>query len=199
MRKRKLAISLVVIGAAILFAGNYDVYAGAGTNPWPIGSAPRRSTKWTGTLVITGEIANVSGLPAPGLPADAAPTISDQYKDFIVKIEFFVRLQNSRLGYATFSGLAKYEEPQQVGTQYYLFYVLTDYASGRIGEALTKFLTERVYPNLPRGPYNNGVLTSLTNSTTNVDIQLRLDPYGRESLQPETPLYYNADITVATW
>lgn len=28
MRKMNLAISLMVIGAAILFVGNYDVYAG---------------------------------------------------------------------------------------------------------------------------------------------------------------------------
>jgi hypothetical protein len=114
------------------------------------------------------------------------------YTDPVVKIQFFVRLENSRLGYATFSGLAKYEEPQQVGTQYYLFYVLTDYASGRIGEALNRFLNEKVYPNVPK-PNSGGALTGLTDDQTNVDIQLG------SGLQAGTPLYLNAKITVVTF
>ena len=193
MRKTNLAISLMVIGAAILFVGNYDVYAGGNVpNPWGTGTAPKGSTTWTGTLVITGEIANVPGLPAPYLPTDATPTVSTQYKDLIVKIGFFVRLENSKKGYATFSGLARDIEG------YYFFYALSDYANGRIGEALNKFLNDKVYPHLPGGPYN-GVLTGVTNDVTNVGAQLRLDPVsGRESLQPETPLYFNSNITVAT-
>lgn len=71
--KTKLAISFLVVAAAILFAGNNDLYAGGGTNPWGTGTAPRGSTTWTGTLVITGQIANV-----PGLPPDAMPTFSAQ-------------------------------------------------------------------------------------------------------------------------
>jgi hypothetical protein len=193
MWKTKLAIFLVVIGVAILFVGNNDLYAGAGATPWPIGTAPKKSTTWTGTLVITGQIANVPGLPAPYLPSDAVPTVSTQYKDLIVKIEFFVRLENSRLGYATFSGLARDNDG------YYFFYALSDYANGRIGEALNNFLVNTVNPKLPGGPYPNIVLTSVTNDVTNVGTQLRLDQYGRESLQPETPLYLNANITVATY
>ncbi|OGW52294.1 MAG: hypothetical protein A2Y81_04320 [Nitrospirae bacterium RBG_13_43_8] len=199
MRKTKTVISFVVIVVAILFAGNYDVYAGAGVpNPWGILPAPKGSTSWTGTLVITGQIANVSGLTA-GLPADAAPVPlppTTGYKDQIIKIEFFVRLENSKRGYATFSGLAKYEE---VGKEYYLFYALGDYANGRIGEALNKFLNDKVYPNLPGGPYN-GVLTGVTDDVTNVDIQLQVVDLqtGKQNLQAETPLYFNAKITVAT-
>jgi len=203
MRKTKLAISLAVIGAAILFAGNYDVYAGGGTSPWPINTnVPKKSTTWTGNLVITAEIANISGSPAPGLPADVYPTLGGLYQDVIVKISFFVRLENSSKGYATFSGLAKYDEVDSQGKvtgTYYLFYVPTHYGSGLIGAALNKFLTEKVYLNLPPGGYSNGALTSVTNGVYNVDTQLKLDQYGRQNFQPETPLYFNADITVATW
>jgi len=192
MRKTKIAISFLVVAVAILFAGNNDLYAGAGVpNPWGKLPAPKGSTTWTGTLVITGQIANVPGFPVPGLPNDATPAVSPGYKDLIVKIEFFVRLENSKKGYATFSGLAK------DNNGYYFFYALGDYASGRIGEALNKFLAEKVYPNLPGGSYT-GVLTDVTEDKTNVDLQLQLDQYGRESLQPETPLYLNAKITVAT-
>ena len=195
MTKTKLAIFLVVIGVAILFAANNDLYAGAGATPWPIGTAPKKSTTWTGTLVITGEIANVPGLPAPYLPADATPTPpSTGYRDLLVKIEFFVRLQNSSLGYATFSGLARDNEG------YYFFYALSDYANGRIGEALQNFLVKTVNPNLPGGPYPNIVLTSLINDVQNVGTQLRINQQtGQESLQPESPLYLNANITVGTW
>jgi hypothetical protein len=193
MRKIKLVISFLVIAVVILFAGSNDLYAGAGVaNPWGTLPAPKGSTTWTGTLVITGQIANVPGLPAPYLPTDAAPTISTQYKDLIVKIEFFVRLENSKLGYATFSGLARDNDG------YYFFYALSDYANGRIGEALNRFLTEKVYANLAGG-FQQGVLTAVTNDVSNVDTQLRLDQFGRESLQPETPLYFNANITVATY
>jgi len=198
MRKTKLAIFLVVIGAAILFVGN-DLYAGAGATPWPIGAAPRKHTNWTGTLVITAEIANVPGLPTPYLPTGVTPTIVPNgsggyiYIDQLVKIQFFLRLENSRLGYATSSGLAR----DNAG--YYFFYVLSDYASGRIGEALQNFLVHTVNPNLPGGPYSNIVLTSLTNDVTNVGTQLRVNQYGQPSLQPESPLYLNADVTVATW
>jgi hypothetical protein len=202
MRKTKIAISLVVIGAVLLFAGNYDTYAGANVpDPWFKGVAPKGSTTWTGTLVITGEIANVPGLPAPGLPPDAEPTISAQYKDLIVKIQFFVRLENSKKGVATFSGLGKelYPPNAQIQQTYYYYYALGDYANGRIGKALQNFLNNQVYPNLPGGPWQGGVLTSVTNDQTNVDTQLELDGNGRESLQPETPLYLNAAITVATY
>ena len=192
MRKTKLAMSLLVIGAAILFAGNNDLYAGGNVpNPWGIQSAPKGSTIWTGTLVVTGQIANVPGLPAPYLPTDATPTINSAYMDQLVKIEFFVRLENSKLGYFTFSGLARDIDG------YYFFYALSDYASGRIGEALNKFLTDKVYPFLPGGA-GKGVLTGVTNDVSNVGTQLRINQYGQASLQPETPLYFNADITVAT-
>ncbi len=192
MTKTKLAISLVVIGVVILFAGNHDVYAGGNVpNPWGLQLAPKGSTTWTGTLVITGQIANVPGLPAPYLPSDATPTVNAQFMDQLVKIEFFVRLENSKKGYATFSGLARDNDG------YYFFYALSDYANGRIGEALNKFLTDKVYPNLPGGPYT-GVLTDVVNDVTNVGTQLRLNQYGQPSLQPETPLYFNANITVAT-
>lgn len=192
MKKTKLAISFLVIGAAILIVGNNDVYGWGGVpNPWGILPAPKGSTTWTGTLVITGQIANVPGLPAPGLPNDATPAVSPGFKDLILKMEFFVRLENSKKGYRTFSGLAKDDGG------YYFFYALGDYANGRIGVALNKFLNDKVYPHLPGGPYQ-GVLTDVTDSVTNVDLQLQLDQYGRESLQPETPLYFNGKITVAT-
>ncbi len=194
MRKTNIAISFLVVAVAIVFAGNYDAHGYGGVpNPWGIVSPAPRGTTWTGTLVITGQIANVPGLPAPGLPDGATPANSPGYKDLIVKVEFFVRLENSKKGYATFSGLAK------DNGGYYFFYALGDYANGRIGEALNKFLTDKVYPNLPGGPYSGGALTGLTEDITNVDLQLRLDQYGRESLQPETPLYLNAKITVVTF
>jgi hypothetical protein len=208
MAKIKTAISLVLIAAAILFAGNVDVFAGAGSHGWITGTAPKGSTTWTGTLVITAEIANVPGSPAPGLPADAEPTPAPPsgalYKDLVVKIEFFVRLENSKKGYGTFSGLAKelFTDPTtEIQQTYYYYYALGDYANGRIAEALDNFLKNEVYPSkdLPGGPWQGGVLTSVTNDQSNVGTQLRLDQNGRESLQPETPLYYSADITVATY
>lgn len=197
MSKMRLAVCFLVIAVAILFAGSNDLYAGSGTNPWAPGIAPKGSTIWTGTLVITGQIANVPGMPAPYLPPDVTPTITTDgsggytYIDQIVKIEFFVRLHNSKLGSASFSGLARDAEG------YYFFYALTDYANGRIGEALKRFLEEKVYPNLPGGPYT-GVLTGVTEGDQNVGAQLRTDASGRQHLQPETPLFLNADITVAT-
>ena len=73
MRKTKIAVSFVVIAVAILFAGNEDLYAGAGVpNPWGIVSPAPRGTQWKGSLVITAQIVDVPGLPG-GLPADAAP------------------------------------------------------------------------------------------------------------------------------
>ena len=197
MRKTKTVISFVVIVVAILFAGNYDVYAGAGVpNPWGFSSAPRGSTTWTGTLVITAQIADVPGLMA-GLPTDAVPADPIVFKDQIVKIEFFVRLENSKKGSATFSGLAKNIVTDSSGIKhtYYLFYAIGDFLSGRIGEALNRFLANKVYPNLPGGPYN-GALTGLTEDTQNVELQLQVVGGG---LQAETPLYLNAKITVATF
>lgn len=184
MGRTKIVILFVLVAVAILFAGKDDLYAGAGVpNPWGIVSPAPRGTVWTGTLVIAAQIADVPGLPG-GLPGDATPETGQGYKDQIVKIEFFVRLENSKKGSAAFSGLAKDND------QYYLFYALGDYGSGRIGEALNKFLTDKVYPKLPGGPYT-GVLTALS-GTTNVDIQLQVG----QGLQAETPLYYNAKITV---
>jgi hypothetical protein len=107
------------------------------------------------------------------------------YTDPVVKIQFFVRLEHRQLD-ATFSGLAI------DNNGYYLFYALADYASGRIGEALNRFLNEKVYPNLPK-PNSGGVLTGLTDDQTNVDIQLG------SGLQAGTPLYLNAKITVVTF
>lgn len=189
MRRTTKAILFVLIAAAILFAGNDGLYAMGGVpNPWGIVSPAPRGIAWTGTLVMTAQIADVPGLPG-GLPADAAPADSLVYKDQIVKIEFFVRLENSKKGSATFSGLAKDLDG------YYLFYAIGDYASGRIGEALNKFLSDRVYPNLPGGPYSGGAFTGLTEGTTNVDFQLRVG----QGLQAETPLYFNAKITAVTY
>lgn len=187
MRKTKIAVSFVVIVVAILFAGNEDLYAGAGVpNPWGIVSPAPRGTQWKGSLVITAQIVDVPGLPG-GLPADAAPVPPETgFTDQIVKIEFFVRLEHGLLPDTTFSGLAI------DNNGYYLFYALADYASGRIGEALNRFLNEKVYPNLPK-PNSGGVLTGLTDDQTNVDIQL-----GR-GLQAGTPLYLNAKITVVTF
>jgi len=186
MRKTQIAISFVVIAVAILFAGNNDLYAGGGVeNPWGIVSPAPPGTKWTGSLVITAQIADVPGLPG-GLPAGAAPVPPETgYLDPVVKIQFFVRLEH-RLLDATFSGLAI------DNNGYYLFYPLADYASGRIGEALNRFLNEKVYPNLPK-PNSGGVLTGLTDDQTNVDIQLG------SGLQAGTPLYLNAKITVVTF
>ena len=189
MRRTKITILFVLIAAAFLIARNDGLYAAAGVpNPWGIVSPAPRGIAWTGTLVMTAQIADVPGLPG-GLPADAKPTDNPGYRDQIVKIEFFVRLENSKKGSATFSGLAKDIDG------YYLFYALGDYGSGRIAEALNKFLRDRVYPNLPGGPYSGGAFTGLTESTTNVDIQLQA---GR-GLQAETPLYFNAKITVVTY
>lgn len=187
MRKTKLAISFVVIAVAILFAGNEDLYAGGGVeNPWGIVSPAPRGTVWKGSLVITGQIVDVPGLPG-GLPADAAPVPCETgYLDPVVKIHFFVRLERGQLPDSTFSGLAI------DNNGYYLFYPLADYASGRIGEALNRFLKEKVYPNLPK-PNSGGALTSLTDDQTNVDIQLGT------GLQAGTPLYLNAKITVVTF
>jgi len=189
MRNTKLTISFLIISLTILFAGYNDLYAGAGVfNPWGIVSPAPKGTQWKGSLVITAQFVDVPGLPA-GLPPDAAPVPSESgYIDQIVKIGFYVRLQRKDL-YATFSGLA-------VDNQgYYLFYPLADYANGRIGEALNKFLKEKVYPNLPflTKPPTGGVLTSFTDDQTNVDTQL-----GR-GLQAGTPLYLNANITVITF
>jgi hypothetical protein len=188
MRKTKIAISFLVIAVAILFAGNQDLYAGAGVpNPWGIVSPAPPGTKWTGNLVITGQLADVPGLPG-GLSPDAQPLdpCVTGCNDQVVKIQFFVRLENKRQGFATFSGLAK----DQNG--YYLFYPLADYGSGRIGDMLNKFLNDKVYPNLPGGPYARGVITDLSDDVTNVDTQLC------RGLQAETPLYLNANITVVT-
>ena len=187
MRKTKMAIYFVVIAVAILLAGNNDLYAGAGVaNPWGIVTPAPPGIQWKGSLVITAQIVDVSGLPG-GLPPDAAPVPPETgYLDPAVKIHFFVRFERGQLPDSTFSGLAI------DNNGYYLFYPLADYASGRIGEALNRFLNEKVYPNLPK-PNKGGVLTSLTDDQTNVDIQLG------SGLQAGTPLYLNAKITVVTF
>ena len=194
MRKTKIVIPFVLIVVAILFIGNGDVYGTGGVqNPWGINYSPPRGTEWTGTLVVTGQLVNVSGLPG-GLPDDALPLVIPGYKDQIVKIEIFVRLENNKKGSATFSGLARDSEG------YYLFYALGDHHDGgRIGEALNKFLSDKVYPNLPGGPYTGGALTALTDGSNNVEFQLQVDPQGRQLLQAGTPLYYNAKIKVVTY
>ena len=104
--KTKRAISFAVIVVAILFAGNEDLYAGAGVeNPWGIVSPAPSGTKWTGNLVITGDILDVpglavnhagwpKGLPPGALPIDPATGCTDP----IAKIEFFVRLENKNQG-----------------------------------------------------------------------------------------------------
>jgi hypothetical protein len=193
MMKTKIAIPFVLIAVVILLAGNADVYGtGGNPNPWGINYTPPKGTGWTGTLVVTGQIVDVPGLPA-GLPADATPADPQVYKDQIVKMEFFVTLENKKNPPTTFSGLAKDKEG------YYLFYALGDFFNSpsvgepsRIGEALNKFLKDKVYPNLPGGPYN-GALTGLTEQSTNVGSQLQ---YG---LEAETPLYYSAKIAIVTW
>jgi hypothetical protein len=185
MRKSNKVFPFLVLALAVLFAGSADVYGSGGLeNPWGLVSPAPRGTEWTGTIVMTAQIADVPGLPN-GLPAEAAPTILPGYNDQVVKIGFFLRLGNKK-GEFTFSGLAMDDEG------YYLFYALGDYASGRIGEALNRFLREKVYPFLP--PYTNGALINLL-GTNNVEYQLQV---GR-GLQAETPLYYNAKITVVTY
>jgi len=192
MKKKRTVIFLAMIVVAILFAGKEDLYAGAGVpNPWGIISPIPSGTKWTGNLVITGQIVNVPGLPAnlagwpKGLPPDAQPVDpASGYTDPIATIEFFVRLENKNQGYFTFSGVAI------DNSGYYLFYPLADHATGRIGEALNRFLKDKVYPNLK--PFKGGDLTDLSDDVTNLDIQLS------RGLQPGTPLYYNANITVVT-
>lgn len=201
MRKTKIMISFVLIAAAILFAGN-ELLLGSScpTDPWGIVSPAPRGTEWTGTLVITAQIADVSSLPA-GLPGDANPLVIAGYKDQIVKIAFFVRLENSKKGSATFSGLAKYilEDPPGVEHEYYLFYALGDYCSGRIGDALKKFLSDKVYGYLPLNATNaKGALTGLTEPDDTV-VQLQVDNTGRQLLQAGTPLYYSAKIKVVTY
>jgi hypothetical protein len=195
--KTKIVIPFLLIVVAILFAGNDGLYGSGGVpNPWGINYSPPRGTEWTGTLVITGQIADVSGLPGIGTwpPAfpDAIPVITG-YSDQIVKIEFFVRLENAKRGSATFSGLAK-------DTNGYFFYALGDYANGRIGEALNKFLSDKVYPYLPGNGLNaKGALTDWTEDRNNVESQLTVDEYGRPRLTPESPLYYSAKIKVVTY
>ena len=66
--KKKKTLTFAVIAMAILFAGNEDLYAGGGVeNPWGIVSPAPSGIKWTGNLVITGQIVSVPGLPG-GLP-----------------------------------------------------------------------------------------------------------------------------------
>lgn len=206
MRKTKIATSLVVMAVAILLAGNSDLYAGGGTTPWPIPSPVPSGTTWTGTLIITGQIQDVPGLPGCqipnptpppallllpcGLPADATPAAPSDFKDQIVKIEFFVRLETKKQ-FATFSGGAIDNDG------YYLFYAVGDFFNGRIGEALGRFLNEKVAPNLPGGPYAHAVLAaSPTDGQTNVDRQLAV---GGPGLQVGTPLYLNTKITVVLY
>jgi hypothetical protein len=189
MKNRRIVLPILVVAAAILFAGSSDAYATAcSANPWGINYSAPRGTDWTGTIVVNIEIADVSGLPA-GLPEWATPVDSPGYTDYIVKIDFVVKLENKKNGFGTFSGLAVDNDG------YYLFYALGDYCSERIGEALNRFLQEKVYPKLPGGPYANGALTSVTETSGNVEYQLQV---GR-GLQAGTPLYHSAKITVVTW
>jgi hypothetical protein len=82
----------MLIAMAIIFAGFSNLY-GAGGVPNPWGLNPSASgTAWSGTLVMTGQIADVPGLPA-GLPDGDTflPLLVPGYKDQVVKIKFFVR------------------------------------------------------------------------------------------------------------
>ena len=183
MTKTKIVIPFLLIAAAVLFAGNNGVYGSAGVpNPWRTVSTAPKGTEWTGTLVITGRIVDVTGLPAGLLPAGAEP--APGYQDQIVKIEFFVRLENAKRASFTFSGVAIDDN------EYYLFYAVGDY-TGRITDALHNFLENKVYPKLSSN--GTGALTEVTGSSNNVETQL---VYG---LQAGTPLYYSAKIKVVTY
>ena len=123
------------------------------------------------------------------MPPDSEPEELPGYTDQVVKLGFFVRLENKKLGWDTFSGLAR----DEVG--YYLFWALGDYFSERIGEALNKFLSERVYPDLPGNTGTDGCLVEWYEEKNNVEYQLQ----NFIGLDPESPLYYSAKITVATY
>ena len=194
MNKLKILFPFLLVAVAVCLGVNSVVHATGGLpNPWGIDSKAK-GIRWKGTIVMTAEIADVSGLPA-GLPGDALPLppAVTTHKDQIVKIKFFLKLENAGLGLAaTFSGLAKDNDG------YYLFYALGDYASGRIGEALNKFLNDKVYSNLPGDPWTVGAIKAMEESSNNVEEQLRVDELGVQYLQAETPLYYSAKITVVT-
>jgi len=189
MMKRRMTFTCFLVGIGMVFLASSGAHASGGLeNPWGIDYSNPKGTNWEGTIFMTAEIADVPGLPA-GLPEYAAPAGVPGYNDRVVKIGFFIKLENKKLGFVTFSGLAFDFDG------FYLFYALGDYASGRIGEALNKFLEERVYPRLPGGPYAGGSLTGMEESSGNVEFQLQ---EGR-GLRAETPLYYSAKITVVAY
>jgi hypothetical protein len=197
MKNKQSMIFGIFVATAILLAGSSLLYgAGGVTNPWGLNPSAT-GTAWTGTLVISGQIVDVSGLPAGGLSDTFYPLVlPGGYQDQVVKLKFFVNLSNNaKKNPATFSasGLGK------DSSGYYLFYALGDYGSGRFGDALNTFLKQKVYPNLPGGPYTGScALKSLSNDSNNVETQLRVDSYGRNLFVPETPLYYSATITIVT-
>jgi hypothetical protein len=191
MANTKLTLFVKLFMMACLFIGLNNVYGAGGVpNPWGL-TPTTRGTEWTGILVISGQIADVPGLPA-GLPDNYFPLNVPGYKDQVVKIKFFVRLGNKKYSGTSYSGMGR-----DVNNNY-LFYALGDYGSGRLGEALNKFLADKVYPNLPGGPYN-GALTELTEESNNVESQLVTDPYGRNLFKAESPLFYSANIKVVTY
>jgi len=193
MKNKPSKIFGILIGVAIIFTGVSTLYSSGGVpNPWGLDPSAR-GQQWTGTLVISGQIADVPGLPAGGLPPDSfIPLNVPGYKDQVLKIKFFVQLGNKKYPAKSFSGLGK-------DSNGYLFYALGDYGSGRFGEALNTFLRQKVYPYLPGGPYTGYcVITGLSNDSNNVETQLRVDSYGRNLFNPETPLYYSATITLVT-
>jgi hypothetical protein len=193
MSKSKIVFSFLLVSVALWIGGASVVHGTGGLeNPWGI-DPKAKGTRWTGTIVMAGEIADVSGLPA-GLPEDALPLLVPTLKDQIIKIKFFLKLDNSQSEPRTFSGLAKDNEG------YYLFYALGDYASTRIGEALNRFLSEKVYPFLPGGPWSGGAIKAMGETSNNVESQLLIDPdTGVQFLKAESPLYYSAKITIVTW
>jgi hypothetical protein len=189
--KKKPTISFgMLIATVIIFAGSPDLYAGGGVpNPWGLQTAT--GTSWTGTLVIHGQIADFPSLP-DGLPADSYPQNSLTQQDHVVKLKFFVRLAGKKPPSYTFSGSGKDIDGKN------LFYALGDWASGRLGEALNRFLIEKVCPNLP-GYTKTCALTGLVEGQNNVEDQFTVDGFGRPTaLKVETPLFYNAVITVVT-
>ena len=84
-----VSISLVLILASLLFIDNEYVYGAAGANPpWIVNSTPPAGgVKWTGCLVVTGQIVDVPGLPLllpPGSsPVDPRLIQGSNYKDRI--------------------------------------------------------------------------------------------------------------------
>jgi len=182
MTKTKKVYSILLLVLTFLVAGSFDAYGAGGStgNPWGIVSpAPKKSVEWEGTIVITAQI--------------VGEEIDDEsyygYVDRMAKISFYVRLENKKLGWDTFSGVAKNESSSDQ------FWIIDGYYSESIGLALNTFLSEKVYPLLPEGAGKQGCLVEWYQEDNNIEAQLQA---GQE-IDPEKPLYYSAKIKVAIY